>query len=116
MMNVVDIVAGVEAINPLTEDEKKRCLSLAKMCLAPYENNEISNSDEAVLTNYLVAKVYLQFCVTKNDDNISSFEAGDVKISHSKSNEVNNAKMLFDMALKDAAGIVCDNEFAFMEV
>lgn len=115
-MNVVDIVAGVKAIAGLNDEEEKRCFALAKMCLAPYENMELSKADEGVLTSFLATKVYLQFCITKEDDNISTFEAGDIKISHNKNSAVNNAKMLFDMALRDAAGIVCDNEFAFMEV
>lgn len=48
------------------------------------------------------------------NDNITSFAAGDVKIT--KGSNRNSAKLLLDEAMKNAHSIICDNGFAFLGV
>lgn len=114
-MNTLDVISTLEGITTLSDDDKNRAITFAKIFSLPYENKEISAEQQARLTYFLATKVYLQLCLTQSDK-VDSFTAGDIKISHNSEQTQYNAKLLYEEAIKNVGDIVGDDGFAFMEV
>lgn len=81
--------------------------------VASREIDETYHKHERVI-HYAAAKANYAISLVKEDDGISSFSAGDVRIT--KNNKNNSAKLFLEEAEKSVRDIIIDKGFAFLGV
>lgn len=97
-------------------DEAERYMSLIEMNCAEFSDREYNETDTALLEYYVAAKTNYQIALARNDGEISSFSAGDVKVTASSGNAIQNAKALYESAYSGISHLAKDRGFCFMEV
>lgn len=97
-------VEDIEKLNPI--------ISNSVSVISKLVNSESYDDERAV---YLAAvKANYDISLISNGDDVTSFAAGDVKIT--KGNSHDSAKKLLDGAMSDASDLINDNGFAFLGV
>lgn len=115
MINIEEVIGVLKTINDVSKSDEKKCVVLANAFLSPFENKSFSAGEEKLINYFLATKINLALC-TGNDESLSSFSAGDIRITHNKADKLASAKALYDLAHENVVDIIGDNGFAFLEV
>ncbi len=111
---VLDLLA---VIGEYTDDEVTKYTPIATKnidLLQPNSQN-LTEADETRLAYFVAAKTNLEIAlINSQNENLKSFSAGDVKITHG--DNVRVAREIYSSALDDVHGIIDDNDFCFRSV
>ncbi|MGN0515545.1 hypothetical protein [Eubacterium sp.] len=115
-MDTGRIAEGLCTIGSVSLDEVQRYMSLIELNCAEFSDREYNEADTALLEYYVAAKTNYQISLARNEGEISSFSAGDVKVTASSGNTIQNAKALYESAYSGISHLAKDRGFCFMEV
>ncbi|MGN0458111.1 MAG: hypothetical protein ACI4IL_03940 [Eubacterium sp.] len=113
-MNVDEITSALRTISDFDDEEINRYLPIIDMNASLIDAAEVDEADHDAVIYYLSAKTYYEICLMQSGDEVTSFSAGDVKIT--QSSDVKRAKELFEISKQGAAAYIKDNAFAFLGV
>lgn len=113
-MYVDDIISALRAIGDYSDEEIERYLPIITINASSIDETQVSGEDYNSVVYYLAAKSNYEICLMRQSDSVTSFEAGDVKISQSL--DVNRAKELYELTRQSVADYLADNGFVFMGV
>ncbi len=114
-MNVKDVTQALKEIGGYTDDDMIRYKSIIEVNSALVDEDTVKQKDYCKIVYFLAAKTNYELCLMMHNDGVTSFSAGDVKIVQSSA-DVNRAKELYEMTMKNAADYITDSGFAFLEV
>lgn len=114
-MLVDEVLVLLGTIADLSEDDIEKYTGLAEIVASPYKSKELSEESQKRLALYLASKINYQICIGGNSE-ISSFSAGDIKITSKENSAIERARIMMESALEAAGDLVEDKGFLFMEV
>lgn len=114
-MLVDEVLVLLGTIADLPDEDTGKYTGLIEVVASPYMDKELSEKDQKRLALYLASKVNYQLCAGSQND-ISSFSAGDIKVTSKESKSMERARMIMESALEVAGDLVEDKGFSFMEV
>lgn len=116
MININEVKKSLAVIAQLDESELEEYNSIISVAVSTISSmiNEEHHADERAIYLSATKANYDLSLVSGFGDGITSFSAGDVKITQNSNKS--SAKALLDNAMANAHDLVCDNGFAFLGV
>lgn len=116
MINIDEVKKTLAVMAQVDDDDVEEYINIIKSAISTISNlisTEHHTDDRAI---YLAsAKAYYDLSLTSGfSDDVTSFSAGDIKIT--QQSKRSHAKELLDSAMADAHNLICDNGFAFLGV
>lgn len=116
-MTIERVLGALELISGFSDEEIAKYAPIARknMDLLQPNRTNLNDADEGKLAYLVAAKTNLEIALINSQcDNVKSFSAGDVKITHG--DNVGVAREIYSSALEDVSDIISDSAFCFRSV